>query len=63
MFRMLVFLIAFPHWLAMAWLGLVCLSSGEISQGLPFWAVCLMCASYFFKGALETVEYIRSRIK
>lgn len=63
MFRMLVFLIAAPHLFAMAWLGLIYLSSGYVSEGLPFMAVCLMCCSYFVKGATETIEYIRGRIK
>lgn len=63
MFRMLVFLVALPHWIAMAWLGLACLSAGQVAEGLPFWAICLMCASYLVKGATETVEWIRSRIK
>jgi hypothetical protein len=62
MFRMLVFLIAVPHLMLISWLGLFCLSSGRLSEGLPFAAIALMCASYFVKGAAETIGWIRSRI-
>lgn len=63
MFRMLVFLIASPQILAVSWLGVVCLNSGHMEEGLPLLGICLMCCSYFVKGAAETFEYIRSRIK
>lgn len=63
MFRMLVFLIAVPHLMLISWLALVHLSSGAVADGLPFAAISLMCASYFVKGAAETVEWIRSRLK
>jgi hypothetical protein len=63
MFRMLVFLIAAPHLMLISWLALVYLSSGAVADGLPFAAISLMCASYFVRGAAETVEWIRSRIR
>lgn len=63
MFRMLVFLIAIPNLMLISWLALVCLSSGQLTEGLPFAAICLMCASYFVKGATETISYIRSLLK
>lgn len=62
MFRMLVFLIATPLLLLISKLALIYVSSGYLAEGLPFAAICVMCASYFFKGAAETVGYIRSRI-
>ena len=62
-FRMLVFLNAIPHLMLISWLALVHLSSGGVAEGLPFAAISLMCASYFIKGAAETVEWIRSRLK
>lgn len=62
MFRMLVFLIALPHLMLISWLALVYLSSGQVADGLPFAAISLMCASYFVKGAAETIEYVKSRI-
>lgn len=63
MFRMLVFLIAVPNLMLVSWLGLVCLSSGNLTEGLPFAAMCLMCSDYFVRGAAETIEYVRGRIK
>lgn len=63
MFRMLVFLIALPYLMLLSWLGFVYLASGHITEGLPFAAITIMCGSYFLKGACETVDYIRSRIK
>lgn len=63
MFKMLVFLIALPHLMLLFWLGAVCLTSGHLTEGLPFAAIGLMCVSYFVKGSCETIEYIRSRIK
>jgi hypothetical protein len=63
MFRMLVFLIAVPHLMLISWLALAHLSSGGVADGLPFAAISLMCASYFVKGAAETIEWVRSRIR
>jgi hypothetical protein len=63
MFKMLVFLIAVPHLTLISWLALVYLSSGRVAEGLPFAAISLMCASYFVKGAAETIELGRSRLK
>ena len=63
MFRMLVFLIAFQPIMLVSWLALVCLSSGDLKEGLPMCAISLMCFSYFIKGAVETGNYVRSFLK
>lgn len=63
MFRMLVFLIAAPKiWLTFQ-LATVCMSAGQIEQGLPFAAMTFMAVCYFLKGATEAVEYVRGRLK
>lgn len=63
MFRMLVFLVSAPLVLLMSKFALVYISSGYLAEGLPFAAVCLMCGSYFVKGAAETIDYVQSKIK
>lgn len=63
MFKVLVFLIAIEPVILTSWLGLVCLSSGRISEGLPFVAISLMCFSYLAKGVMETVSFVQSRLK
>lgn len=63
MFRMLVFLLATPLLLLMSKFALIYVSSGYLAEGLPFAAVCLMCGSYFVKGAAETINYVQSKIK
>lgn len=63
MFKMLVFLLALEPLLLTAWIGVSYLASGYVSQSLPFIAISLMCIVYFVRGAVETVNYIRSRIK
>lgn len=63
MFKVLVFLVALEPLILTSWLGLVYISSGKISEGLPFAAISLMCLSYMVKGVAETVSLIRSRLK
>lgn len=63
MFRMLVFLLASPYIALISWMGAVYISAGKLEEGLPLAALTLMCVSYFAKGAAETVEWIRSRLK
>lgn len=63
MFKILVFLIALEPFLLTSWLGLVCLSSGKISDSIPFLAISLMSLSYLAKGAVETFELVKSRLK
>ena len=60
---MLVFLIALPQIGLVSWLGAVYLSKGFLTESLPFLALTLMCISYLFKGAQETVEWIRGKLK
>lgn len=63
MFKMLVFLVASPLLLLVSKFALLYMSSGYLAEGLPFAAVSLMCLSYFAKGATETIDYVRTRIK
>ena len=63
MFKVLVFLVALEPVILTSWLGLVYISSGKISEGLPFFAISLMCFSYLTKGVVETASFIRSRLK
>lgn len=63
MFKVLVFLVALEPVILTSWLGLVYISSGEISEGLPFFAISLMCFSYLAKGVVETVSFIQGRLK
>jgi hypothetical protein len=63
MFKVLVFLVAIEPVILTSWLGLVHMSNGRISGGLPFLAISLMCFSYLSKGVVETVSYIKSRLK
>jgi hypothetical protein len=63
MFKVLVFLVALEPVILTSWLGLVYISNGKISEGLPFFAISLMCFSYLAKGVVETVSFIQSRLK
>lgn len=63
MFKMLVFVVAIQPIMLVAWLAVVYLSSGMVSEGLPFAAVTLMCCSYFFKGVSEAFRILRDKIK
>lgn len=63
MFKMLVFLLASPYVALTSWMGAAYLSAGHLEEGLPLLALSLMCVSYFVKGAAETVEWIRGRLK
>lgn len=44
-------------------MGAVYLSQGYLSEALPLVALTLMSVSYLTKGALETADYIKSRVK
>jgi hypothetical protein len=59
MFKMLVFILALEPLMLTSWLALVYLSSGKISEGLPFAAVAFMCGAYFFRGIAESVDFFR----
>ena len=63
MFKMLVFVIAVQPIILVSRLALVYLSSGMISEELPFAAIALMCANYFFSGATEAFRFLKSKIK
>jgi hypothetical protein len=63
MFKVLVFLVAIEPIILTSWLTLVNISNGKISEGLPFFAISLMCFSYLAKGVVETVSFIQSRLK
>jgi len=63
MFKMLVFVVAAQPIMLVSWLALIYLSSGMISEGLPFAAITLMCASYFFGGASEVFKFLKGKIK
>lgn len=63
MFRMLVFLIALPQIGLISWLGAVYLSKGLLAEALPLLALTLMCVSYLVKGAADTAEWVRGRLK
>lgn len=63
MFRMLVFVVAIQPVMLVSWLALVYLSSGMISEGLPFAAIALMCSSYFVKGATEVFRFLKDKIR
>jgi len=63
MFKVLVFLVALEPIILTSWLALVCISNGKISEGLPFFAISLMCLSYLAKGVVETISFIQSRLK
>jgi len=63
MFKMLVFILALDPLLIVFYLALVNISSGKVSEGLPYAAISLMSLSYFVKGACEAASYIKSRLK
>lgn len=63
MFKMLVFVVAIQPIMLVSWLALVYLSSGMVSEGLPFAAMALMCSSYFVKGAFEVFGFLKNKIK
>ena len=62
-FRILLFLIAFPHLAAMAWIGAIYLSVGDSSAALPFLAICIMCISNLFRGLSQVVARLQAAVK
>lgn len=62
-FRILLFLIAFPYLTAIARIGAVCLSSGDLSDALPFLAICVMCISYLFRGLSQVIARLQAAVK
>lgn len=63
MFKMLVFLVALEPILLVFYITLNALNSGKVHEGLPYAAICLMCVSYFAKGAVDTFKYVKQFLK
>jgi len=60
---MLVFVVAIQPIMLVSGVALEYILSGNISEGLPFAAIALMCLTYFLKGAVEAFGYLKSKIK